>query len=124
MSNHEYDVIVIGAGYGGVTTAALCAKQGKRVLLVDKNDRAGGKAMTIERRGYKYEMWPVWGTPANNSRFHELAAEIGVDEAKAKLYAPLADASEGRYKAPDGEWRGKPASDGGDQTEDPMGSAA
>ena len=120
MNNHEYDVIVVGAGYGGVTTAALCAKQGKRVLLVDKNDRAGGKAMTIERRGYRYEMWPVWGTPANNSRFHELAAEIGVDEAKAKLYPPLADASEGRYKAPDGEWRGKVVP-GGDQAEDPMG---
>lgn len=120
VSDNEYDVIVIGAGYGGVTAAALCAKQGKRVLLVDKNDRAGGKAMTIERRGYKYEMWPVWGTPANNSRMHELAAAIGA-ESRAKLYPPLPDASEGRYKAPSGEWRGRAAEGGGDQTQDPMG---
>lgn len=119
MSN-DFDVIVIGAGYGGVTTAALCAKEGKRVLLVDKNDRAGGKAMTINRRGYRYEMWPVWGTPANNSRFHELAAAIGVPPERAKLHPPLPDANEGRYKSADGEWRGKDTG-GGDQTQDPMG---
>ena len=39
----DYDVIVIGAGYGGATAAALLARAGKRVALVDKTPRPGGK---------------------------------------------------------------------------------
>lgn len=35
MSNDEWDVIVVGAGPAGSTTAALLARQGRRVVLVD-----------------------------------------------------------------------------------------
>ena len=113
----DYDVIVIGAGYGGVTVASLCAKAGQRVLLVDKNNRAGGKAMTVERSGYHFEMWPVFGTPANNSRFHQLVAELGIEK-EAPLISPLPQ-TDGAYRSADGEWRGLggPA----DQSEDPAG---
>ena len=60
----DFDVIVIGAGYGGVTTAALCANQGKRVALIDKTPRAGGKTQTLNRKGYRYEMFGAVGIPA------------------------------------------------------------
>ena len=33
----KYDVITIGAGYGGITVSALLAKAGLKVLLLDKN---------------------------------------------------------------------------------------
>ncbi len=102
----DYDIAVIGAGYGGVTLAALCAKAGKRVLLIDKNPQAGGKAMTIERRGYRYEMWPVLGTPASGSRFHELAAELGVEDQAPLLGPEVAPGGVGSYyKNAAGEWR-------------------
>lgn len=118
MSN-DYDVIVVGAGYGGVTCAALLAQEGKRVLLVDKNDRAGGKAMTLHSQdGFGYEMWIVLGMPADNSRFHELTARLGI-EAEAPLVVPEGDkAIELRYKGADGQWRGfiGPAK----QVEDPL----
>ncbi|MCZ7528507.1 MAG: NAD(P)/FAD-dependent oxidoreductase [Acidimicrobiia bacterium] len=72
----QYDVIVIGAGPGGATLAALCARAGRRVLLVEKNDQAGGKALTLQRKGYGYEMWPVIGIPGlaagQRSRYEEL----------------------------------------------------
>jgi prolycopene isomerase len=68
----DFNVIVIGGGYGGVTTAALCANRGKRVALVDKTPRAGGKTQTLDRLGYRYEMFGAVGIPAFNSRFHEL----------------------------------------------------
>ncbi len=113
----DYDVIVIGAGYGGVTVASLCAKKGQRVLLVDKNQQAGGKAMTIERSDYRFEMWPVFSTPANNSRFHELVAELGIQK-QAPLLGPLPQI-EGAYRGADGDWRSLSGSV--DQSEDPLG---
>ncbi|MCC7077219.1 MAG: NAD(P)/FAD-dependent oxidoreductase [Acidimicrobiia bacterium] len=103
--SEQYDVIVIGAGYGGVTTAALCAKEGRRVLLVEKTNQAGGKAQTIRRNGYAYEMWPVLSLPAADSQFHALVAELGIED-EAPLIVPEGDkAIELKYLGADGEWR-------------------
>ena len=46
MARELYDVIVVGAGFGGSSCAGLLAKHGLNVLLVEKNNRAGGKAMS------------------------------------------------------------------------------
>jgi len=101
--SEHYDVIVVGAGYGGVTTAALCAKAGKRVLLLDKATQAGGKAQTIRKGGYAYEMWPVLSLPADGSKFHELVAELGLDP--STLLVPEGDrAIELKYLRSDGTW--------------------
>lgn len=43
----NYDVIVVGAGVGGLTAASLLAHEGKKVLLVEQSDRVGGRAMTF-----------------------------------------------------------------------------
>ncbi|MFH0727086.1 MAG: FAD-dependent oxidoreductase [Pseudomonadota bacterium] len=45
--SNRYDVIVVGAGVGGLTVAGLCAKKGLRTLLVEQCDRVGGRAMTF-----------------------------------------------------------------------------
>ena len=60
--SEKYDVVVIGAGLGGVVCAALLAKEGLNVLILDKNSRPGGKQMGFESKGFKYEMWyaPFW----------------------------------------------------------------
>lgn len=58
FSLKEYDVIVVGGGPGGATTAALLGKQGRNVLLVDKakfprdktcGDAISGKSATMLR---------------------------------------------------------------------------
>jgi all-trans-retinol 13,14-reductase len=36
-----YDVVVIGSGLGGLSAAALLAMAGKKVLVVERHDRAG-----------------------------------------------------------------------------------
>lgn len=41
-SGQRYDAIVIGAGMGGLTAAALLAKKGLKVLLLEKEEQVGG----------------------------------------------------------------------------------
>lgn len=42
----RFDVIVVGGGHNGLVCAALLGKAGKRVLLLEANDRVGGAAVT------------------------------------------------------------------------------
>jgi phytoene dehydrogenase-like protein len=44
----HYDVIVIGAGLGGLTAAALLARAGRKVLVLERNDSVGGAASTYK----------------------------------------------------------------------------
>ena len=52
----DYDVIVIGAGCGGLTAAALLAKSGRKVLVLEQSDRVGGCCSTYERSGYRFDV--------------------------------------------------------------------
>lgn len=48
MSEQQsYDLIVIGAGVGGLTVGTLAAKDGLSVLIVEQNDRVGGRALSL-----------------------------------------------------------------------------
>lgn len=74
---NQFDAIIIGAGPGGTTIAALLANSGKRVLMVDKNDRAGGRMSTFTKDGFSYELFPLNGVPSTNSLFEELSRTLG-----------------------------------------------
>jgi all-trans-retinol 13,14-reductase len=47
----KFDAIVIGSGIGGLTVAALLAKQNKRVLVLEQHFTAGGFTHGFERKG-------------------------------------------------------------------------
>lgn len=43
MVTKEVDVVVIGAGITGLVTTYLLKQKGLKVILVEKNDRVGGR---------------------------------------------------------------------------------
>jgi phytoene desaturase (3,4-didehydrolycopene-forming) len=45
-------VIIVGAGAGGVATAARLARAGCKVTVLEKNDFSGGRCSLIHRQGY------------------------------------------------------------------------
>ncbi len=52
----DYDVIVIGAGCGGLGCGALLAHQGRRVLVLEQSGLVGGCCSTFEKKGYKIDL--------------------------------------------------------------------
>lgn len=56
LEREDFDVIVIGAGIGGLTAAALLAKHGQNVLIVDQHYVPGGNATVFKRRGYEFDV--------------------------------------------------------------------
>ena len=83
----KYDVIVVGAGPGGVACGALLAKWGLKTLVVDKNSRVGGKSMTVSKNGFRYEYWPIAACPATNTQIHLLLKTLGLEK-EVELIAP------------------------------------
>ena len=52
----SYDVIVIGSGIGGLTTAACLAKSGRKVLVLERHYTAGGFTHTFARKGFEWDV--------------------------------------------------------------------
>ncbi len=73
-----YDVIVIGAGFGGLTCAANLAKHGKKVLMLEKVSHIGGTSYIFKRDGYYFPMGPLSFSSPN--LVSKILRAIGVDK--------------------------------------------
>lgn len=49
------DVIVIGSGLGGLSTATLLARTGRKVLVLEQHDVAGGCSHSFKEQGYEFD---------------------------------------------------------------------
>jgi phytoene dehydrogenase-like protein len=55
----KHDVIIIGAGIGGLSCAAFLANSGRRVLVLEKSPHLGGTSYVFWRRGFGFPMGPL-----------------------------------------------------------------
>ncbi len=55
----DFDVVVIGAGIGGLACAAKLARKGCRVLVLEKDSHVGGTSYIFRRSGYSFPMGPL-----------------------------------------------------------------
>ncbi|MGA9276974.1 FAD-dependent oxidoreductase, partial [Ilumatobacter sp.] len=74
---HSSDVIVIGGGLAGLAAAALVARGGHSVTVLERRGRLGGLATTDERSGFLFNQGPhalYRGGPA-----WKVLSELGID---------------------------------------------
>src|SRR5262245_29015372 len=72
----RYDVLIAGAGIGGLVCGWRLAQQGKRVLIAEAADRVGGVIRTVEDSGYLLEKGP--NSFSSSDEMMNVIAELGL----------------------------------------------
>jgi beta-carotene ketolase (CrtO type) len=78
----DYDVIVIGGGINGLTTAAYCAKSGLKTLVVEARGECGTHCDTVEHGipGFQHNTHANWLGPAMSPVMADLnLSEFGLE---------------------------------------------
>ena len=79
----QYDVIVIGAGNGGLASAATLAEKGKSVLLLEKHNIPGGCGTSFRRGRFEFEValhqLSSMGTPEKPGPLREQFKRYGIE---------------------------------------------
>ena len=97
--NHDHaEVIVIGAGIGGLSAAIRLAAAGRRVRVLEQGDAVGGKMSQIEQAGFRWDTGPSVITM--RSVFEELFAVAGRRLEDSLTLQPVEPLT--RYFYPDG----------------------
>lgn len=52
----DYDAVVIGAGLGGLSSAAMLAKNGYKTLILENTGQVGGCCSSYDHEGYRFDI--------------------------------------------------------------------
>jgi phytoene dehydrogenase-like protein len=76
-----YDVIIIGAGIGGLTCGNFIAKNGKRVLVIEQHFKPGGLCTSFRRKGFCFDAGAhIFGGVGNTRSFTgKIFSRLGID---------------------------------------------
>lgn len=84
-----HEVVVVGGGVGGLTTAALLAARGVGVCLVERASRVGGCCASFEAFGHTFEqgagLYAGWGPGGIHER---VFAELPVEPPRVRALSP------------------------------------
>ena len=75
----SYDVIIIGAGMGGLSSAAWLTHMGMKVLVLEQNVQVGGCCSSYKREGFNFTPAAsiITGTTKKNGVFERLINRLG-----------------------------------------------
>lgn len=74
--NTHYDVIVIGAGIAGLSAAHELQKAGMKVVVLEANQRIGGRICTVNPWGSTLELGAAWLPGAENNPLAAIAKQL------------------------------------------------
>ena len=62
MTTADYDAVIIGSGINSLAAAALLAREGWRVAVLERNDYLGGAIRTAEitEPGFRHDVFSAW----------------------------------------------------------------
>jgi prolycopene isomerase len=79
-----YDVVIIGAGMGGLTAAAMLSKAGYRVVVLEAAANAGGYLAGFQRHRFRFDTAIHWLNQCNpGGIIHTVFETLGTDYPKA-----------------------------------------
>ena len=81
MTTERLDVLVVGGGISGLTTAFHLARGGRRVALIEAADRVGGAIETYSDGDWRFEMGPST-VLASHESFNRLIRDCGLENEK------------------------------------------
>ncbi|MFF8404053.1 flavin monoamine oxidase family protein [Streptomyces sp. NPDC015684] len=70
------DVVVVGAGFAGLSAAERLASMGQSVLVVEGRDRVGGRSLSGEVAGVKVDLGATW-VARRHTAIRDLASRMG-----------------------------------------------
>lgn len=78
----KYDVIIIGAGMGGLSCGAWLAHKGMKVLVVEQNVQPGGLCSSYKRNGFNFTPAAsiITGTTKKDGIFLRLIKKLGIEK--------------------------------------------
>lgn len=74
----DADVVVVGAGFAGLTAARRVGEAGRSVVVLEARDRVGGRTETIDVAGTGVDIGGQWVGPGQD-RLDALAEDVGVE---------------------------------------------
>jgi len=89
MQKEKYDVVVVGAGIGGLGVGALLAHSGYKTLVVEKHDFVGGRFSSYEHEGFTLPTGAVtihYKDTETEQIFKEVGAELELVDAPTLFY--------------------------------------
>jgi hypothetical protein len=82
--DEEYDVVIVGSGYGGLTSANILAAEGKSVALIEKSDVTGGASRHAAYNGVR-----VGGTKVQEEMGYHWPGDTYDPKAAAEYFEEL-----------------------------------
>jgi prolycopene isomerase len=82
----SYDVVVVGAGIGGLTVAALLSARGMNVCVLERQSLVGGCIARVEYAGHEFEPgMGIYTSFGPGGIYEQIFSELPVDAPQAKL---------------------------------------